>query len=82
MLPENRPDKRATHAMVIEEVEGLTLRDVEVDWDDQSPEPAWGSALVLRDIDRSEDDGFRGRPGSRDAAVPAVQKERVREVLP
>ena len=54
MLPENQPDKRATHAMY-RRVEGLTLRDVEVlDWDDDSPGPAWGSALpfALRDIDR------------------------------
>ena len=82
MLPENRPDKRATHAMVVERVEGLTLRNVEVDWDDQSPEPAWGSALVLRDIDRLRMEGFHARPGSRDAGAPAVRKERVREALP
>ena len=82
MLPENRPDKRATHGMVIERVEGLTLRDIDVDWDDQSPEPAWGSALVLRDIDQLVIEGFRGRPGSRNAGVPAIQKERVRDAHP
>jgi hypothetical protein len=82
MLPENKPDKRATHAMIIERVQGLTLRDIEVDWDDQAPEPAWGSALVMRDVGDLRMTGFRGRAGSRDAAVPAVQKERVKEVLP
>lgn len=79
ILPENKPDKRATHAMVIERVQGLTLRDVEVDWDDQAPEPAWGSALVLRDVGDLRMTGFNGRAGSRDGSVPAVQKERVKE---
>ena len=82
MLAENQPDKRATDAIVIERVDGLTLRDVKVDWDDQSPEPSWGSALVLRDIDGLEMNGFRGRSGSRDASVPIVRKERVKEVVP
>jgi polygalacturonase len=82
MLPENKPDKRATHAMIVERVQGLTLRDIDVDWDDKSPEPAWGSALVLRDVSDLRMTGFRGKAGSRDAAVPAIQKERVKEALP
>ena len=79
MLPENRPDKRATHAIVVQRVEGLTLRNIDVAWDDQFPEPAWGSALVLRDIDQLTMDGFHGSPGSRAADVPAVQRERVHD---
>jgi hypothetical protein len=81
MLPENRPDKRATHAMVMEHVEGLTLRNIDVRWDDQSPEPAWGSALVLRGIDQLRMDGFHGSPGSRAAGVQVIQRERVRDDL-
>jgi polygalacturonase len=79
MLPENKPDKRATHAMVIENVQGLTLRNIDVEWDDNSPEPAWGSALVLHDIDDLLLEGFRGRAGSREQTVPAIRKERVTE---
>lgn len=79
MLPEERPDQRATHAIVIERVDGLTLRNIEVDWDENSPEPGWGSALVLRDISRLTLDGFRGRPGSREAGTPAIVKVRVKE---
>ncbi len=82
MLAENRPDKRATDALVMERVDGLTLRDIEVDWAYESPEPAWGSALVLRDIAHLQMAGFRGRPGSRDPAVLAIRKERVEETLP
>jgi len=79
MLPEERPDKRATHAVVIERVDGLTLRNMDVEWDHESPEPAWGSALVLRDISRLVLDGFRGEPGSRSAGAKAIEKERVQE---
>jgi hypothetical protein len=80
MLAENKPDKRATHALVIERVQGLTLRDVEVDWDYEAPEPAWGSALVLRDVDGLRMTGFRGNAGSRDPATPAILRERVKEL--
>ncbi len=80
MLAENKPDKRATHAIVIERVQGLTLRDLEVEWDHEAPEPAWGSALVLRDVDGLRMAGFRGRAGSPDAAAPAIQRERVNEL--
>jgi Glycosyl hydrolases family 28 len=79
MLPEERPDKRATHAIVIERVDGLTLRNIDVNWDERSPEPAWGSALVLRDVSRLILDGFRGRAGSRDPGTPAIIKQRVNE---
>jgi len=82
MLPENRPDKRATHALVLERIEGLRLRDVAVDWDEQAPEPSWGSALLMRDVSGLLMEGFRGRAGSRDPAVPAIHRERVQEVLP
>lgn len=82
MLPENKPDKRATHAMRAERVENLTLRDILVEWDQEAPEPAWGGALALSDIDGLEIEGFHGQSGSRDPSVPAVLKERVREAAP
>ncbi len=52
-----------------------------MDWDDEAPEPAWGSALVMRDVGELRMSGFRGRPGGRDAAL-AIVKERVKEALP
>ena len=82
MLPENLPDKRATDAITMERVDGLSLRDISVEWDEENPEPAWGSALRLRDIGRLQFEGFQGRAGSRATGVPAVRKERVREVIP
>ena len=80
MLPENKPDKRATDAIVAERVDGLTLRNVEVEWDDHSPEPGWRSALVLRAIDELRLEGIRGRAGR--AGAPAIQKTDVKESNP
>lgn len=76
MLPEARPDKRATHALVFERVKGLKLREIEVGWDRTQPEPMWGSALVLRDIDGLDLREFRGEAGK--PGLPAVVKERVK----
>ena len=39
MLPENTADKRATHALRVEGVRGLKVRDFSVSWDEQKPEP-------------------------------------------
>ena len=77
VLPENKPDKRATDALSIERVDGLTLRNVEVEWDAEAPEPGWQSALSLRDVEGLRLEGFRGVAGGRGAA--AVRRDRVKE---
>lgn len=82
MLAENRPDKRATHALVFQGIDGLTLRDVEVDWDREQPEPKWGHALVLRDISNLVLRDVRALPAPLDPASPAVLKENVTERAP
>jgi hypothetical protein len=76
MEPEEVPDKRATHGLVVAHVRGLTLRNVEVGWDRARPEPGWGSALVLRDVEGLTLDGFVGEAGGPGHA--AVVRERVR----
>ena len=76
MLPENEPDKRATHALVFERVKRLTLRNVEVEWDRENPEPRWESALVVRDVEGLALEGFQGEAGRN--GVPPVVRERVR----
>lgn len=75
MLAENLPDKRATHALVFQDVEGLTLRGVVVSWDHEKPEPKWGSALVLRDVSNLALQDFQGQAATPDA--PAILKENV-----
>jgi hypothetical protein len=78
MLPESRPDKRAADAIVIERVENLTVEDVAVEWDRDAPEPAWRSALVLRDITGLVMDRFRGAAARPETA--AIVRERVTDV--
>lgn len=71
MLPEERPDKRATHALVFEKIDGLVLRNIEVDWDRERPEPKWGGALVLRNVSSLVMEEFRGQaaPGKTGTAI-------------
>jgi hypothetical protein len=78
MLAENQLDKRATHALVFQGIDGLTLRNVEVSWDWDTPEPKWGSALVLRDVSNLVLQDFHGQASRRDETIPAIHKENVR----
>jgi hypothetical protein len=75
MLAENLPDKRATHALVFQDIEGLTLRGVAVSWDREKPEPKWGSALVLREVSNLTLEDFQGQTATPDA--PTLLKENV-----
>ncbi len=77
MLAEDQPDKRATHALVFQGIDGLILRGVEVDWDREKPEPKWGSALVLRDISDLVLQDFHGQPAQQGGSVPAILRENV-----
>ncbi len=77
MLAENQPDKRATHALVFQGIDGLTLRNVEVTWDRNNSEPKWGSALVLRDVSDLVLQDFHGQAARLDAALPAILKDNV-----
>jgi hypothetical protein len=77
MAPESTPDKRATHALVAEGVDRLRIRDLEVRWAEDHPEPRWQSAVVVRRARDVELSGFVGAsaPGTTD--VPAVALEDV-----
>lgn len=77
MLAENLPDKRATHALVFQDIEGLTLRGVAVSWDREKPEPKWGSALVLREVSNLTLQDFQGQAGAPE--TPAILRENVTE---
>ena len=72
MEVENAMDKRATDAMRIENVKGLKLRDVSIEWNEKETEPAWQSALVLRNVRDFTVDTFSGRQGLRDKDVPGI----------
>ena len=72
MLAEDRLDKRATDALVFQRIDGLTLRNVAVDWDRQKPEPKWGSALVLHDITNLVLQDFQGQAARPEGPLPAI----------
>jgi Glycosyl hydrolases family 28 len=76
LVPEGTPDQRTSHGLVFERIDGLVLRNVDIDWDTTAPQPTWQSALVLRDIDGLQmTEVFTS--GTR-KGVPAVVKQRVR----
>jgi hypothetical protein len=79
LLAENLPDKRATDALVFQGIDGLTLRNIEVSWDREKPEPKWGSALVLRDVSDLVLQDFRGQAARPEGPLPAIRKENVKE---
>jgi hypothetical protein len=78
MHEEDAADKRATHALVLDRVRGVRLRDLTVRWAEDRTEPKWQSALVLRRTSDFEVSGFRGRQGlrtSREAAIVLDQTD-------
>lgn len=77
MLAEDAPDKRAKDALTFADVDGLTLRNVEVAWDKEKPEPKWGSALVLRNVSNLVMEGVRAEAARAEGAAPVVVEESV-----
>jgi hypothetical protein len=77
MLPEATPDKRATHALVAEGVDRLRIRDLEVRWAEDRPEPGWQSAVVVRRARDVELTGFVGSSAPAATEVPALILEDV-----
>ena len=72
MEEENAVDKRATHAITIDGVNGLTLRNVSVKWSEDQTEPLWESALCLRNVTGFDLDHFSGRQGLKSGSAPAI----------
>ena len=78
LLPEEVPDKRATDALVLRNIDGLTLQNVSIDWDREHPEPKWAHALVVRDVSNFLMQDVRAQPARADL-LPAIVKENVKE---
>jgi hypothetical protein len=79
MLPENAKDKRASDALRIEQVNGLKIRDLRVEWNEPDTEKKWESALVMKNVSDFVIDSFMGRPGQKGGKFPAVLMEDVSE---
>ncbi|MEP7278486.1 MAG: glycosyl hydrolase family 28 protein [Bacteroidota bacterium] len=71
MLPEDSKDKRSSHALYIQGVEGLKVRDLSVKWANEA-EPKWQSALVLKNVTDFLVDSFSGRQGLIDGNDAAI----------
>jgi len=61
MEPEDAIDKRSSHALMIEDVKGLVIKDMTVKWNEENPEKNWQSALVLNNVSGFEIRYFSGR---------------------
>jgi hypothetical protein len=74
---ENTRDKRTGDAVLFDRVDGLKLENVTVRWQDEQPEPAWKSALVLRRVRNLDIQGLDVRQGLLKGPSPAVWFEDV-----
>ena len=79
MTPENASDKRVSHALRIEGVNVLKIRDLSVKWADENPEQKWQSALFLKNVSDFVVDSFSGRQGLKDGNDPAILMDDVSE---
>ncbi|MDQ2656387.1 MAG: glycosyl hydrolase family 28 protein [Bacteroidota bacterium] len=79
MTPENAKDKRSSHALKIENVNGLKIRDLSVAWNEEKPEEKWDSALVLKNVTDFVIDSFEGRQGLKKGNAPAILMENAAE---
>jgi hypothetical protein len=79
--PESTPDKRATHGLLVEGVDGLRVRDLELRWAEERPEPRWGSAVVVRRSRDVELSAFVGESAPSATGAAAVEMEDVEGAL-
>jgi len=79
MNPEDAKDKRATHAMKIEGVRILNIRDLSVNWTEDPTEEQWQSALVLKHVSDFKIESFSGRQGLKRGDAPAILLENAEE---
>jgi polygalacturonase len=81
MTPENARDKRASHALKIESVNGMKIRDVTVKWTEDQTEENWQSALTLKNISDVVIDSFSGRQGLKNGNAPAILMDNVSDAI-
>lgn len=81
MQPEDKKDKRATHALAANHVSNLKLENITIDWQTKETEPMWKSAISLSEIDRMRLSGFDGRQGLKDSDEPVIHIKNVRNAI-
>ncbi len=78
MHSETIPDKRATHALEVENANDLSIGRMRVHWD-EAAEEKWQSALAVTNVRRLTVDDFRGRAGGASASYSVIALHNVRE---
>ncbi len=81
MLEENYVDKRADHALYIEQVRNLTIERFKVYWDDAHAEPGWKSALVLSEVHNGQVGRFIGRQGRLGSEDPIIMLNNTQDIV-
>ncbi len=81
MTPEDAIDKRCSHALVIENVRGLSIQDLTIKWDEENPEKNWQSALVLKNVSDFKIRSFSGRQGLVNSSNPTILLENISDGL-
>ncbi len=81
MNPENKMDKRSTHAFKAENVHELTIRGLTVKWSRDQTEPKWQSAVALKKVSDFDIESFSGRQGLVSSDEPAILMEDVSDGL-
>jgi polygalacturonase len=76
MNPESKKDKRSTHALKIENVVGLKIRDLTVKWSNETEEE-WKSAISLKKVSDFNIESFSGRQGLKNSEEPAISMDDV-----
>lgn len=77
MNPEDAKDKRASNALEIENVRGLKIRNLSVNWTEDQVEEKWQSALVIKKVTDFEIESFSGRQGLKNSDFPTIRMEDV-----
>jgi len=75
MEPEDRPDKRAREALLVRNVNGLSIDGLRVDWRVGRIERDWRHALRLSNVTDFEVSRFRGRQGLPSGTFAAIRIE-------
>jgi hypothetical protein len=82
MLPEQRPDKRASHAFIASQVDELSIDDLRISWEESpAPPPNWGSALLMEGVNGLKISDFEGRQGDPKGEAPVIHLKGVKSAL-
>lgn len=72
MMAEDKPDKRADHALVFRNVSDVVLNNLTINWDELSTEPKWGSAVVVEEVTGISLNNINARQGLVKTQTPVI----------